>query len=159
MTFAIRPAGAADVPTILQFIRDLAEFENALDEVVATEETLHAAMFGPGAVTSAVMLEDDGVAAGFAIWFYNFSTWQSRKGLYLEDLYVAPAFRGRGAGRLLLKELARIAVEEGCGRFEWSVLDWNTSAIRVYEAVGAKPQGEWIRYRLSGDTLTAFAKG
>ncbi|MBP1850453.1 GNAT family N-acetyltransferase [Rhizobium halophytocola] len=158
MTFTIRRATAKDVPTILQFIRDLAEFEKALDQVEATEATLEAAMFGPGAVTSCLILEKDAVAAGFAIWFYSFSTWQGRKGLYLEDLYVAPAFRGRGGARFVLTQLAKIALEQGCGRFEWSVLDWNTPAIRVYDGVGAEPQSEWIRYRLSGDRLKALAE-
>ena len=100
-----------------------------------------------------------GVPAGFAIWFFNYSTWQAKNGLYLEDLYVSPDYRGSGAGKLLLKHLAQIAVEKGCGRFEWSVLDWNEPAIRVYDSIGAEPQNEWIRYRLAGDRLKAFAAG
>lgn len=104
-----------------------------------------------------MICEADGKPAGFAIWFYSYSTWQARKGLYLEDLYVSPEFRGSGAGKALLKHLARTAVAEGCGRFEWSVLDWNEPAIRVYEAVGAEPMSEWTRYRLAGKGLEAFA--
>ena len=123
----------------------------------ATEETIRSSIFGEGSVTEAAILEKDGQPAGFAVWFYSYSTWQAKNGLYLEDLYVSPDHRGSGAGKLLLKHLARIAVEKGCGRFEWSVLDWNEPAIRVYDAVGAEPQNEWIRYRLAGDRLKAFA--
>jgi GNAT superfamily N-acetyltransferase len=159
MHFTIREAVPADAATILRFIRELAAYERAEHEVEATEETIRQSIFGDGAVTHALMCEIDGKAAGFAVWFYNYSTWQARKGLYLEDLYVTPEFRGSGAGKKLLKRLAAIAVERGCGRFEWSVLDWNEPAIRVYEAIGAEPQKEWIRYRLSGRALAEFAAG
>lgn len=157
MSFTIRPATPDDAATILGFITELAVYEKAGHEVEATEETIRASVFGRGSVTEAVILESDGKPAGFAVWFYNYSTWQAKNGLYLEDLYVSPDYRGSGAGKLLLKHLARIAVEKGCGRFEWSVLDWNEPAIRVYDAIGAEPQTEWIRYRLSGDKLKAFA--
>ncbi|TPP10059.1 GNAT family N-acetyltransferase [Rhizobium glycinendophyticum] len=157
MSFTIRPATPDDAATILGFITQLAVYEKAGHEVEATEETIRASVFGKGSVTEAVILESDGKPAGFAVWFYNYSTWQAKNGLYLEDLYVSPDYRGSGAGKLLLKHLARIAVEKGCGRFEWSVLDWNEPAIRVYDSIGAEPQTEWIRYRLSGDKLKAFA--
>ncbi len=159
MNFAIRPATPDDVETILRFITELAEFEKAGYEVEATEDSLENSLFGAGAVTEAAVLEADGVPAGFAVWFYNYSTWQAKNGLYLEDLYVSPDYRGSGAGKLLLRHLARRAVEKGCGRFEWSVLDWNEPAIRVYDAIGAEPQTEWIRYRLAGDKLKEFAAG
>lgn len=157
MPFTIRPAKPDDAGTILGFITELAVYEKAGHEVEATEETIRASIFGESSVTEAAILEHDGRPAGFAVWFYNYSTWQAKNGLYLEDLYVSPDHRGSGAGKLLLKHLARLAVEKGCGRFEWSVLDWNEPAIRVYDAVGAEPQTEWIRYRLSGDKLRAFA--
>ena len=159
MNFTIRAATPDDVATILRFITELAVFEKAGHEVEATEESLETSLFGAGAVTEAAILEADGVPAGFAVWFFNYSTWQARNGLYLEDLYVSPDYRGSGAGKLLLKHLARRAVEKGCGRFEWSVLDWNAPAIRVYDAIGAQPQTEWIRYRLAGDRLKEFAAG
>ncbi|MFN3832020.1 MAG: GNAT family N-acetyltransferase [Allorhizobium sp.] len=157
MSFTIRPATPDDAGTILGFITELAIYEKAGHEVEATEETIRSSIFGEGSVTEAAILEKDGQPAGFAVWFYSYSTWQAKNGLYLEDLYVSPDHRGSGAGKLLLKHLARIAVEKGCGRFEWSVLDWNEPAIRVYDAVGAEPQNEWIRYRLAGDRLKAFA--
>ncbi|MBR0556820.1 GNAT family N-acetyltransferase [Ciceribacter sp. L1K23] len=159
MNFEVRDATPADVGTILRFITELANYEKAVDQVEATVESLAATLFGPGAVTRAMLLEADGVPAGFAVWFYSYSTWQARNGLYLEDLYVSPDYRGSGAGKLLLRHLAKVAVESGCGRFEWSVLDWNEPAIRVYEAIGAEPQTEWIRYRLAGDQLRDFAAG
>ena len=160
MTYRIRPAGAADTATILGFIRHLAEYEKAAHEVEATEKTVAASLFGTGSVTHAIICEaPDGRPAGFAVWFHNYSTWQARNGLYLEDLYVAPEHRGAGVGKLILRHLARTAVEQGCGRFEWSVLDWNEPAIRAYEAIGAEPQPEWLRYRLAGDRLKRFAEG
>lgn len=159
MDFTIRNATPDDVATILHFITELAVFEKAGHEVEATEESLRTSLFGAGAVTEAAILEADGMPAGFAVWFYNYSTWQAKNGLYLEDLYVSPDYRGSGAGKLLLRHLARRAVEKDCGRFEWSVLDWNLSAIRVYDAIGAEPQTEWIRYRLAGDRLKEFAAG
>lgn len=156
--YRIRPASADDAATILRFIRELADYEKALDAVEATEETIAASLFGEGSVTRAVICETaTGEPAGSAIFFKTYSTWQAKNGLYLEDLYVTPAHRGTGVGKMLLRHLARIAVEEGCGRFEWSVLDWNTPAIRVYDALGAEPQTEWIRYRLDGDKLKTFA--
>ncbi|MUO81589.1 GNAT family N-acetyltransferase [Agrobacterium vitis] len=159
MDFSIRKARPEDVPVILRFITDLAIFEKAEHEVKATVESLHESLFGEGAVAFAAILEQQATPVGHAIWFYNYSTWQARKGLYLEDLYIDPAHRGGGAGRAMLRYLAKLAVDTGCGRFEWSVLDWNEPAIRVYDSVGAEPQTEWIRYRLSGDKLAEFAAG
>ncbi|OJU83053.1 MAG: GNAT family N-acetyltransferase, partial [Shinella sp. 65-6] len=149
-----------DAAIILRFIRELADYENALDEVAATEETVAASLFGEGSVSFAAICETEaGEPAGSAVWFKTYSTWQAKNGLYLEDLYVTPAHRGAGVGKMLLRHLARIAVEEDCARFEWSVLDWNEPAIRVYEAIGAEPHKEWVRYRLAGDRLKRFAEG
>lgn len=160
MTYLVRPAVAADAATILRFVCELADYEKALHEVEATEQTVAASLFGPGSVTRAVLCETaDGTPVGFAVWFMSYSTWQARNGLYLEDLYVTPAHRGAGVGKRLMRHLAGIAVAEGCGRFEWSVLDWNEPAIRVYEAIGAEPHREWVRYRLTGDRLKCFAEG
>lgn len=159
MALTIREAARGDAATLLGFIRELAIYEKAEHEVTATVETIENSIFGETSVTRALVCEQDGVAVGMAIWFFSYSTWQARNGLYLEDLYVTPKARGLGAGKAMLKHLARIAVENGCGRFEWSVLDWNEPAIRVYEAIGAEPMSEWIRYRLSGETLRSFAEG
>ena len=153
----IRTAVAADIPQILAFIRELAIYEKALPEVVATPAMLESALFGPGANVEALLCEQDGAAVGFAVYFFNFSTWLGRHGLYLEDLFVTPSARGAGAGRALLTYLAAEAVARGCGRFEWSVLDWNTPAIGFYESLGAVAQSEWIGYRLEGDALRRLA--
>ena len=155
---AIRPAIAADADLILRFIRELAIYEKAEDEVVATAEDIRRTIFDEGAA-HALICTVDGTAAGFAVYFFNYSTWQGRKGLYLEDLYVTPALRGSGAGKALLQQLARIAVDEGCGRFEWSVLDWNEPALKFYEAIGASPMPEWVKHRLAGKALADFARG
>lgn len=153
----VRAACPSDVATILRFIHGLAEYERAPDAVEATEESVRQTIFGDGATVHAVIAELEGKPIGFAVYFFNYSTWQGRNGLYLEDLYVMPEHRGMGAGKALLKRLARIALEKGCGRFEWSVLDWNEPSIRVYESIGAKPQTEWVRYRLEGESLRSFA--
>ena len=153
----IREAERADAATILRFIRELAIYEKAEHEVLATEESVAESLFGPSSVCRGLICERDGVAVGFAVWFFSYSTWLAKNGLYLEDLYVTPEARGTGAGKALMKRLAAIAVENGCGRFEWSVLDWNEPAIRVYDAIGAAAQPEWIRYRMAGEELKAFA--
>lgn len=155
----IRPARPQDCPLILRFIRDLAEYERALDEVRATEAQLQALLFADNPKVHGLICEIDGQAVGFALYFYNFSSWLGRLGIFLEDLYVDPAHRGRGAGKALLLHLARQAVAEGCGRFEWNVLDWNEPAIRFYESFGARPQSEWVGYRLTGEALERFAAG
>ncbi|OYY71565.1 GNAT family N-acetyltransferase [Sphingomonas sp. 28-63-12] len=157
MTLMIRAAEPRDVPTVLHFVRELAEFERALEKVVATEELLHAAMFARAPAAEALIAEVDGTAAGLALFFHNFSTWTGWRGLYLEDLYVTPAARGSGVGKALLKRLAAIAVERGCTRFEWQVLTWNTPAIDFYRAMGAEMMEEWRTCRVSGDALITLA--
>jgi GNAT superfamily N-acetyltransferase len=157
MTVAIRPAIEPDAATILRFVRELAEYEREPDAVVATEETLAHALFGPDPAAEALIAEQDGQPIGFALFFHNFSTWTGRRGIYLEDLYVTPDARGSGAGKALLVALAKLAVERGCARFEWSVLDWNEPAIGFYKSLAAKPMGEWTVFRLDGDALTKLA--
>ncbi|MGK9050940.1 GNAT family N-acetyltransferase [Xaviernesmea oryzae] len=157
MVLTIREAARDDAATLLGFIRELAIYEKAEHEVAATVETIGESIFGRNSVTQALICERNGEPVGMAIWFFSYSTWQAKNGLYLEDLYVTPKARGLGAGKAMLKRLAGIALENGCGRFEWSVLDWNEPAIRVYEAIGAEPMNEWIRYRLTGDALKNFA--
>ncbi|WP_295924523.1 GNAT family N-acetyltransferase [uncultured Xanthomonas sp.] len=155
----IRQAVADDAALILRLIRDLARYERAEDAVQTDEAGLRASLFGADARAQALICEADGQPIGYAVYFYNYSTWLGRNGLYLEDLYVDPAHRGVGAGKALLQHLARQAVAEGCGRFEWSVLDWNQPAIDFYEAVGARAQDEWTVYRLQGEALARFAAG
>lgn len=154
----IRPANINDCDTILQFVIDLAVYEKARHEVIADQSHIRATLFGQEPKAFALICEIDGQAVGFAVYFYNYSTWLGRHGIYLEDLYVAPEQRGSGAGKALLKELARIAVNNNCGRLEWSVLDWNEPAIKFYEAMAAKPQDGWTVYRLTGDSLIEFAE-
>jgi GNAT superfamily N-acetyltransferase len=153
----IRPAQRDDCPVILRFIRELADYEKALNEAVASQSDLESIFFGSDPKAFALICEVDGAPAGFAVYFFNFSTWLGKYGLFLEDLYVSPDYRGSGAGKALLKYLAAMAVEQGCGRFEWNVLDWNAPAIEFYESFGAEPQNEWVGYRLTGDALTRFA--
>ncbi len=153
----VRPATPADVPVILRFVRELAAFEREPDAVTATEAMLAAALFGEHPAAEAVLAERDGEPLGFALFFHNFSTWEGRRGLYLEDLYVTPAARGQGAGAALLRHLAALAVARGCARFEWSVLDWNEGAIAFYRAMGAVGQDEWTVQRVSGDALARLA--
>src|SRR2546421_4873510 len=153
----IRPARPDDVPILLQLIRDLATYERAPHDATATVEQLQEALFGPSPRVFAHVAEhqgDDGPEiAGFALWFLNFSTWTGRHGVYLEDLYVKPELRGHGYGRSLLAELARVCVDRGYGRLEWSVLDWNQTAIAFYRALGSEPMDEWTVFRLSGEAL------
>ncbi len=155
----IRPATIDDVPQILTFIRALADYERLAHAVVATEDGLRRALFGARPYAEVVLAEDAGVPIGFALFFHTFSTFLGQPGLYLEDLFVVPEARGRGVGRALLGHLARLAVDRGCGRVEWAVLDWNAPAIRFYERLGARPNHEWTIYRLTGDPLTALAGG
>ncbi len=157
MTVSVRSAVAADVPTILAFVRGLADYERASDQVEATEASLGAALFGRPSSAEALIAEDDGVAIGFAVFFHNFSTWTGKRGLYLEDLYVVPEARGGGGGKALLARLAAIAVERDCARFEWAVLDWNAPAIGFYRSLGATSQDEWTVYRLTGKSLAELA--
>jgi ribosomal protein S18 acetylase RimI-like enzyme len=153
----IRPAAIGDLPLILGFIKELAAYERALDQVSATQANLRESLFGAKPRAHALVCSIEGVACGFALYFFNYSTWQGRQGLYLEDLYVSPAHRKAGAGKAMLQHLARIAVAKDCGRFEWSVLDWNEPAIGFYRSIGAMPMDEWVRYRLTGEALAAFA--
>lgn len=154
----IRPARTDDVPVILQFVKDLAEYEKAAHEVKATEDMLHESLFGNRPDAHALVAEHKAQPVGFALYFYNFSTWLGRPGLYLEDIYVDPGVRGLGIGKAILARLASIAVERGCGRFEWSVLDWNEPSIRFYDSLGARAQKEWVPYRLTGQALIALAE-
>jgi GNAT superfamily N-acetyltransferase len=158
LTIHIRPAHAADAALILRFITELAVYEKAEHEVVATVDDIEASLFSAASSTKALICEMNGEPIGFCVYFFSYSTWLGKQGLYLEDLYVSPASRGGGAGKQMLRHLARIACDTGCGRFEWSVLDWNEPAIGFYESLGASAQSEWVRYRLAGDALKKFAE-
>jgi GNAT superfamily N-acetyltransferase len=151
----LRAALPADVPAILGFIRCLAAFEREPDAVEMTLEQLQDALFGASPRAEALIVELDGAPCGTALWFQSFNTWTGRPGLYVEDVYVDEAYRNRGIGRAIFQYLARLAVTRGCGRMEWSVLDWNTPAIKLYENLGAVAQSEWHKYRLSGAALAA----
>ncbi|MER6025213.1 GNAT family N-acetyltransferase [Streptomyces sp. NPDC001851] len=157
----IRTATPADIPLIHALVRELAEYEKAPEEARATEEQLREALFGeqPAAFAHVAVDDASGEPVGFALWFLNFSTWRGVHGIYLEDLYVRPSARGAGHGRALLTELARICVQRGYARLEWSVLDWNRPAIGFYEAFGARPQDEWTVYRLTDGALAALGSG
>ncbi|HNP57528.1 MAG TPA: GNAT family N-acetyltransferase [Gordonia sp. (in: high G+C Gram-positive bacteria)] len=154
----IRSATRADVPVILTLIHGLADYENEPDAVVATENLLAQQLFGPQPGAEVVIAELDDSPVGFALFFHNFSTWEGRRGLYLEDLFVVEEARRRGVGRALMVHLARLAVERDCARFEWSVLDWNTPAIGFYRGIGAVGMDEWTVQRLDGDALVALAR-
>ncbi len=155
----IRAATPADVPAIRALVVELAVYEREPDAVQASESDLHRALFGPQPVAEALIAEADGEAAGLALFFTNFSTWTGKPGLYLEDLFVRPSARGAGIGKAMLVHLARLAVARGCGRFEWSVLDWNEPAIGFYRALGATPMTDWTVMRLEGAALAALANG
>lgn len=153
----IRTALPSDSTAIFGLIRGLAEYERELDQVESTEESIAAALFGESAIVFAHVAEIEGVVVGVALWFRNFSTWTGRAGIYLEDLFVLPEHRGAGVGTALLKALAAVCVERGYGRFQWSVLDWNESAINFYRSIGAKPLEDWSIFGLDRDALEAFA--
>lgn len=153
----IRKATIADAALILKFVTELAIYEKAESEVLATQADIVNSLFAESSTAQALICYVKGEPIGFAVYFYNYSTWLGKNGLYLEDLYVSPESRGTGAGKALLKHLAKIALEKDCGRFEWSVLDWNEPAIKFYESIGAKPQNEWVAYRLTGAALEKFA--
>ena len=153
----IRPARVQDVPIILQLIRDLATYERAPDQVTATEEQLVDVLFGDKPAADVLLAFEGDSPVGFAVYFYNFSTWLGRAGLYLEDLFVKPQDRGKGYGRALLVELAKIARDRGCGRMEWAVLDWNEPAIKFYRALGAQPMHEWTVFRLTSEEIAKLA--
>jgi GNAT superfamily N-acetyltransferase len=156
--FEIRPARVENVPVILGLIRELATYERAPDEVTATEEQLVDVLFGEKPVAEVLLAFEGKSPVGFAVFFHNFSTWLGRPGLYLEDLFVKPEKRGKGYGRALLVDLAKVARERGCGRMEWAVLNWNEPAIKFYRALGAKPLDEWTVYRLTRDGITRLAQ-
>lgn len=153
----IRGATPADVPVILALIRGLAEYEQLLHECVATEALLLDSLFGPTPAAEVLLAELDGVPVAFAHFFHNYSTFLAQRGIYLEDLFVKPAYRGRGIGHALLVRLAQIAVERRCGRLEWAVLDWNESAIGFYQRLGAKPMADWTIFRLTDQALAHLA--
>ena len=153
----IRAAEPGDEALVLSFIRDLAAYEKLLDSLVASEETVRAGLFCPNPRIFCDIAEEGGEPAGFALWFYNYSTFVARHGIYLEDLFVRPRFRGLGIGKALLKHLAARAVAEGCGRLEWAVLDWNAPSIAFYESLGAVAMKEWCIYRLAGEALRKLA--
>lgn len=157
-TVDIAPASPADVPLLLDLVKELAAFENLQHEVIATESSLHRALFGSRPGAEAVVARVGGEPAGFALYFHNFSTFLGKQGLYLEDLFVRPAFRGRTIGKSLLIHLAKLALQRDCGRFEWAVLDWNSSAREFYETLGAEAKSAWINYRITGEALRRLAQ-
>ncbi|MGB5793135.1 N-acetyltransferase family protein [Poseidonibacter sp.] len=158
MQITIRDAIASDTQTILDFIIELAVYEKAEHEVKTNVEETKEAIFGKDSTVKALICEQDGVAIGYAVYFYNYSTWLGKNGIYLEDLYITESKRGIGAGKAMLKNLANKALDSNCGRFEWSCLDWNTPSRDFYESLGAVSQDEWIGYRLEGDSLVDFAR-
>ncbi|QMW16504.1 GNAT family N-acetyltransferase [Pseudoalteromonas sp. MT33b] len=154
---SIRPAVPSDAATILHFINELAIYEKEPDAVKTDENAILKTLFSEGATAHSVICLEGDIAIGFAVYFYNYSTWLGKNGLYLEDLYVSADSRGKGAGKKIMQYLAKQALEKDCGRFEWVVLDWNKPAIDFYDSIGAKPQNEWIIYRLTGQELIDFA--
>ena len=158
MSITIRQARPEDAAAIYDMIYELAVYEKAPEEVVTTPDEIRKTLFGAASKTEALVAEYAGHAVGYAVFFTSYSTWLGRNGIYMEDLYVSPEYRSKGAGKALLKNIAQCAVERHCGRLEWSVLDWNQSAIDFYLSIGAVPQSEWVRYRLDGEALRAFAE-
>jgi GNAT superfamily N-acetyltransferase len=158
MKTTIRPATASDAPVLLTFIQELADYENLREEVRADEEQLRATLFGPRPFAEALLACADDEPVGFALFFHNYSTFLAQPGIYLEDLYVRPAWRGFGLGKLLLATVAQLAVERGCGRFEWAVLDWNKPSIDFYQSLGAEMKGDWRIMRTTGVALQRMAK-
>ncbi|MDU7200718.1 GNAT family N-acetyltransferase [Phytobacter diazotrophicus] len=158
MSITIRQVRPTDANAIYDMIYELAVYEKAPEEVVTTPDEIKATLFGADSKTEALICEIDGNVAGYAVFFTSYSTWLGRNGIYMEDLYISPDYRGAGAGKALLKYIAQCAVQRKCGRLEWSVLDWNKPAIDFYLSIGALPQSEWVRYRLDGDALLKFAE-
>jgi GNAT superfamily N-acetyltransferase len=158
MTAVIRAATADDCDTIANLIRDLAVYEKLADAAVATPDDIRRGLFGDRVYAEALLVEEAGEAVGFALYFFNFSTFRGQPGIYLEDLFVKSAHRGRGLGKALLARLARIAIDRGCGRFEWAVLDWNEPSIGFYKSLGARPMEDWTVYRVDGEALSQLAR-
>jgi GNAT superfamily N-acetyltransferase len=157
---AIRAASEGDLDTVIELIHALADYEREPEAVILDREELRGHLFGPRPFAEVLIAETDaGESAGFALFFHNFSTWEGKPGIWLEDLFVRPTFRGAGFGKALLAELARLAVERGCARLEWSVLDWNEPSIEFYKALGARPMDEWTTYRMTGEALRTLATG
>lgn len=156
-TLRIEPATERDTPVILSLIRQLADYEHLASDVVADDSLVRSSFFGPEPSAEAVIARVGDEPVGFAVWFHNHSTFLGRRGLYLEDLFVVPAWRGRGVGRALLVHLAHVAMDRGCGRMEWSVLNWNEPAIRFYRALGARPMTEWTVFRLTAEDIARLA--
>ncbi|RRW36969.1 GNAT family N-acetyltransferase [Ectopseudomonas oleovorans] len=159
MSLTIRPATADDAELILRLITELAIYEKAEHEVKTDAAGIRDSLFADGSTAHGLICEHNGQPIGYAVYFFNYSTWLGKHGLYLEDLYISPEARGLGAGKALLRHLAQVAVARDCGRFEWSVLDWNTPAIDFYQSFGARPQSEWTTCRLTGQALLDFAAG
>ena len=157
MSLTIRPATPDDAELILRFITELAIYEKAEHEVKTDAAGIRDSLFADGSTAHGLICEHNGQPIGYAVYFFNYSTWLGKHGLYLEDLYISPEARGLGAGKALLRHLAQVAVARDCGRFEWSVLDWNTPAIDFYQSFGARPQSEWTTYRVSGPRLSELA--
>ncbi len=157
MNIAIREAQPSDAALIHAFIVELAIYEKAEHEVVASAADIERSLFAADSPARALICTRNGQPVGYAVYFLSYSTWLGRKGMYLEDLYISPTYRGGGAGKRMLRHLARLAHDSGCGRLEWSVLDWNTPAIQFYQSLGASPQSEWVRYRMADETLKNFA--
>jgi len=158
MNITLRPARPEDATAIYAMIYELAVYEKAPEAVVTTPDEIRETLFNPGSKTEALICESEGKPIGYAVFFTSYSTWLGRNGIYMEDLYITPDYRGNGAGKALLKHIAQCAVERQCGRLEWSVLDWNQPAIDFYRSIGALPQSEWVRYRLDGEALLKFAE-
>jgi GNAT superfamily N-acetyltransferase len=154
----LRPAVPTDAAVIVSYVRELADFEREPEKAIVTEADIHRYAFSEQPLVKVTMAEWNGQAAGFALWFLNFSTWEGKPGIYLEDLFVRPAFRGRGIGKALLKDLAALAVQEGWTRFVWQVLDWNTPAIEFYEAHGARIMRSWLTCRVEGEAIERLAR-
>ena len=154
---SIRKAESEDTGLILHLITELARFENAEQSVQATKDSILQSLFSDKATAKCLICVLGENPIGYAVYFYNYSTWLGQNGIYLEDLYITPESRNNGAGKAVLKYLAQLAIAKGCGRFEWSVLDWNEPAIKLYESIGSEPQSEWVLYRLTGDNLKEFA--
>jgi GNAT superfamily N-acetyltransferase len=158
MSVVIREANKDDSGLILRFVKELAKYQKAEHQVLATESSIENSIFVKNSSTKAVICEKQGEPIGFAVYYFNYSTWLGKHGLYLEDLYVTHTERGSGAGKFILKHLAKIALDNRCGRLEWSVLDWNETAIKFYKSLGAKPKDEWIGYQLTGSELLSLAE-